>query len=253
MHISGSDRARATIGYLRRRIISGEWPVGSRIPTEPELMNTLGVGRTTVREAVRSLATMGMLETAPSRGTFVRSRLPSTSVLAEFVADFPIDDVLGFRRALEVEAARLAAIHRTPRQLETLRRARARAGAGEGGARDPPPPPPGPPPRPGHPSMVAASANPLIESLYRGAMTGLRLAIERGEVVFGASAQVRHDDHRRILAAIEEQDEDAATEAAGEHADRDLLRHSPDEESSSSGTTSGLPETGSVRIRHGSP
>lgn len=252
MHISGSDRARATVGYLRRRIISGEWPVGSRIPTEPELMNTLGVGRTTVREAVRSLATMGMLETAPSRGTFVRSRLPSTSVLAEFVADFPVDDVLGFRRALEVEAARLAATHRTPQQIEALRRAVELDV--EFDDVDPTRRERGRTPGRFHESMVAASANPLIESLYRGAMTGLRLAIERGEVVFGASAQVRHDDHRRLLTAIEEQDEDAAAEAAGEHADRDLLRHSPDDGvSSSSGTTSGLPETGSVKIRHDSP
>lgn len=250
MHTSGSDRARTTIGYLRRRIISGEWPVGSRIPTEPELMNTLGVGRTTVREAVRSLATMGMLETAPSRGTFVRSRLPSTSVLAEFVADFPVDDVLGFRRALEVEAARLAATHRTPGQLDTLRR----AFEDDVDDADPTRRERGRTPGRFHERMVAASANPLIESLYRGAMTGLRLAIGRGEVVFGASARVRHDDHRRILAAIEERDGDAAAEAAGAHADRDLVRQAPPgEESSSSGTTSGLPETGSLRMRQGSP
>ena len=82
MQTSGSDRARTTVAYLRRRIISGDWPVGSRIPTESELMESLAVGRTTIREAVRSLATMGMLETAPSRGTFVRSRLPASSVLA---------------------------------------------------------------------------------------------------------------------------------------------------------------------------
>ena len=68
---TGSDRARSTLAYLRRHITTGAWPVGSRIPIEPELTEQIGVGRSTVREAVRSLASIGMLETLPGRGTFV--------------------------------------------------------------------------------------------------------------------------------------------------------------------------------------
>ena len=58
---TGSDRARSTLAYLRRHITTGAWPVGSRIPIEPELTEQIGVGRSTVREAVRSLASIGML------------------------------------------------------------------------------------------------------------------------------------------------------------------------------------------------
>lgn len=61
---------------VRQKITSGEWPINSKIPTEPELMRLLGVGKTTVREAVRSLASLGVLEPLPGIGTFVRSRMP---------------------------------------------------------------------------------------------------------------------------------------------------------------------------------
>ncbi|MCW3156400.1 FadR/GntR family transcriptional regulator [Micropruina sonneratiae] len=61
----GSERARRTLAFLRQKITSGEWPINSKIPTEPELMRLLGVGKTTVREAVRSLASLGILEPLP--------------------------------------------------------------------------------------------------------------------------------------------------------------------------------------------
>src|SRR5690625_3753030 len=103
---SGTERARRTLAYLRRQITTGAWPVGSRIPIEPELTEILGVGRATVREAVRSLASIGMLETRPGRGTFVRSATPTSSVLTEFLTAYTLEELLSYRRALEVEADR---------------------------------------------------------------------------------------------------------------------------------------------------
>ena len=50
------------IEQMRGAITSGEWPVGQRIPPEPELVTALGVGRNTVREAVRALSHAGLLE-----------------------------------------------------------------------------------------------------------------------------------------------------------------------------------------------
>lgn len=76
-------------------------------------MELLGVGRSTVREAVRTLANLGMVESLVSRGTYVRSRLPVSSVLSDFLAEFGVADLLAFRRALEVEAAQLASISST--------------------------------------------------------------------------------------------------------------------------------------------
>ncbi len=63
------------IDQLRQSITTGEWPVGTRIPpTEPNLATALGVGRNTVREAVRALAHSGILEVRRGGdGTYVRA------------------------------------------------------------------------------------------------------------------------------------------------------------------------------------
>lgn len=49
-HPRRSALSEQVIAALRAQITSGEWPVGSRIPTEPELVEQLGVARNTVRE-----------------------------------------------------------------------------------------------------------------------------------------------------------------------------------------------------------
>ena len=52
--LGGSQKARDTLGYLRSQIVGGQWPVGELIPKEPELMELVGVGKSTIREAVRA-------------------------------------------------------------------------------------------------------------------------------------------------------------------------------------------------------
>ncbi|QXT64155.1 FadR/GntR family transcriptional regulator [Tessaracoccus palaemonis] len=212
----GTARSQAVLRYLRQKIVSGEWPVNSKIPTEPELMDLLGVGRTTVRESVRTLANLGMLETMVSRGTFVRSQLPVSSVLAEFMAEYELTDVLGFRRALEVDAAWLAAQHRTPEQLESLRQAVAADTdeADEAVER-------GETPGSFHHTLLETTGNPLMIAVYGGAMAGLRERLSAD--VTRETPEQRRADHAEILAAIEAQDAPAAAEAMIRHAKRDLV------------------------------
>ncbi|WP_054680000.1 FadR/GntR family transcriptional regulator [Microbacterium sp. No. 7] len=229
MDATGRGRVKTTIAYLRRKIVSGEWPVGSKIPTEPELMEMLGVGRTTVREAVRSLATLGLLEPAVSRGTFVRSRLPTSDMLADFVSEFPVHEILGFRRALEIEACQLAARNRTEAHIEALRAAHERDLAGDAGT----------PMRwergrtPGqfHQLLIEATGNSLMVGLYAGVMAGLRTAINKGEVVYGAGVETRRADHAAILEAIIAGDPIAAVHAAADHAEHDLIAAPADDDS----------------------
>lgn len=57
---------------LRERILSGEWPPGTKIPTEDQLGEMYGVSRVTIRSAVRTLVEAGFLERGQGRGTFVR-------------------------------------------------------------------------------------------------------------------------------------------------------------------------------------
>ena len=70
-HPRRSALSEQVIAELRQQITSGEWPVGSRIPTEPELVEQLGVARNTVREAVRALAHNGLLDIRQGSGTYV--------------------------------------------------------------------------------------------------------------------------------------------------------------------------------------
>lgn len=108
------------IEQMRQAIRTGEWPVDQRIPPEPELVGMLGVGRNTVREAVRALSHAGLLEVRQGDGTFVRATSEISGALRRLCGP-ELREVRQVRRVLEVEAARLAATHRGEADLATLK------------------------------------------------------------------------------------------------------------------------------------
>ncbi|WP_072802102.1 FadR/GntR family transcriptional regulator [Rhodococcoides yunnanense] len=112
-HLRPIDRAVFALG---QRIADGEWPVGSKIPGETTLAADLGVGRSTVREAIRELATRGLLRTRQGAGVFVLARTIPADV-ADTVRRARFADVSEVRRIVEVEAAVLAAQRRTEQDL----------------------------------------------------------------------------------------------------------------------------------------
>ncbi|GAA1527128.1 FadR/GntR family transcriptional regulator [Nocardioides humi] len=212
----GSDRARETVRRLQADITSGRWPVNGKIPTEAELAAELGVGRSTVREAVRSLAHLGMLEPAPGRGTFVRSLNPVRSVLTDFAAEHSWEDLLMVRRALEVQAAELAAELADADGVDRLRAAHeADLAASDGSER-------GRTPGQFHALLVDLSGNRLLSELYSGLMAALRRGIESGALHIGQDEQERHDAHAGLLEAIAAGRVREAGELAGTHACRDI-------------------------------
>ncbi len=113
------------VEQLRDQLTDGEWSVGDRIPTEHVLAEQLGVGRNTVREAVRVLVHAGLLESRQGNGTFVRSTADPAAVLRGMRHAGALD-VLELRVALEAEAARLAAARRDADDLLALRAALAK-------------------------------------------------------------------------------------------------------------------------------
>ena len=113
--------AAQTAEIVLSRVRAGEWPLGHRLPAEATLAVELGVGRSTVREAIRELAGKGVLETRQGAGVFVTS----VDVAEDWDAVLrrvSIASVLEARLAIETEAARLAAERRTPPDLRALRR-----------------------------------------------------------------------------------------------------------------------------------
>jgi DNA-binding FadR family transcriptional regulator len=122
-HPRRSALSEQVIAALRHQITSGEWPVGSRIPTEPELVEQLGVARNTVREAVRALAHNGLLDIRQGSGTYVVATSELAGVMHRRFADADPRHIAELRATLESSSAQLAAERRTERdlrQLETL-------------------------------------------------------------------------------------------------------------------------------------
>lgn len=121
---------RVVADSLRRQILSGALKSGDRLPTESELCELHSVSRSTVREALRALATERLLVTrrGVSGGSFVAAPAPeeiaglvqsSLSLLTD-QASVSVQSLLEVRLMLEVPAAGLAAARRAEPQLEDL-------------------------------------------------------------------------------------------------------------------------------------
>ena len=114
---------------IEAAILSGELPVGSRLGSERELMVQFGVSRPTVREALRMLQSMDLLE--PSTGTRGGPvvRAPSAETLGRSfrtmlgTSALGIAELVEFRLLLDGSACELAALRHTDAQLEAMRQA----------------------------------------------------------------------------------------------------------------------------------
>ncbi|MFE3449224.1 FadR/GntR family transcriptional regulator [Nonomuraea sp. NPDC059194] len=106
---------------LLARVRAGEWVLGQKLPGETTLAVQLGVGRSTVREAIRELAGKGVLQPRQGAGVFVTA-LDVAEDWDSVVRRAAITSVIEARVAIESEAAALAAARRTPADLRALRR-----------------------------------------------------------------------------------------------------------------------------------
>lgn len=116
--------AQRVVDIIREWIERGKLKRGDQLLPERELALELGVSRPTVRAGLRSLVTMGVLESRHGMGTFITDRPPtlgneSLSLLAT-LHGFTRDDMFGARRVLEIGAATLAAEFASQAQLAAL-------------------------------------------------------------------------------------------------------------------------------------
>jgi DNA-binding FadR family transcriptional regulator len=112
----------AVMERIGRLIDVGTYPPGAKLPSERELREQLEVGRSTVREALRGLEVLGLIELRQGRGAFVRSPHPQ---LGGGAAGPPgegwqLERVAEARLAIETSAASLAAVRRTDEQLKSI-------------------------------------------------------------------------------------------------------------------------------------
>lgn len=106
---------------IEKLIEDGTWPVGERIPPEPELVDKLGVSRNTIREAIRALIHAGLLRTRQGDGTYVCSSNSLGPVLQRRLERGKLSETLEVRAALEQEAARLASQRRNAEDIERIK------------------------------------------------------------------------------------------------------------------------------------
>jgi GntR family transcriptional regulator, transcriptional repressor for pyruvate dehydrogenase complex len=101
------------VEYILNLIKSGQVPPGGKLPTEKELTEQLGVSRTCVREAMKSLESLKMISVRPKVGAVVLEPSPaalfSTEQLSTAAYQQTTDSLIEFRRILEVGLASLAA------------------------------------------------------------------------------------------------------------------------------------------------
>ncbi|MET9292269.1 FCD domain-containing protein [Streptomyces sp. NPDC003077] len=196
---------------LRAQISAGHWPVGSKLPGETTLAKELGVGRSTVREALRALAGAGLVRSRQGSGV--------TVVATEPDEDWPtrlrraeVVDLYEVRQMIEVQAARAAALRRTDADLAAMDEALAKRRAAAGDTDD------------AafvdadialHAAVVAAARNPVLADLFatfvpvlrRGLIDLLALTGERARTPdLGDSA------HADLVEAVRRGDPDGAAE-----------------------------------------
>ncbi|MFC8731725.1 FadR/GntR family transcriptional regulator [Luteimicrobium sp. NPDC057192] len=219
MPLQRASLADQAADVLADRIAAGEWPVGSPLPGEHALAAELGVGRSTVREAVRALTSRGLVRARQGAGVFVTATTP-TPDWDDLLVRTRVADVVEARVAIEVQAARLAAARRTPADLGALRAALVARREVERAT--------GPGSDDGpyvdadlrfHAAVVEASHNPVLVELFAAFAPRVRTAMLELLALAGAGSPHHHDQdaHVAIVRAVEDREPDVAAAAASEH------------------------------------
>lgn len=204
--------AAQTASLLLARIRDGEWPLGHRLPGETTLAAQLGVGRSTLREAIRELAGKGVLDSRQGAGVFVTA-LDVAEDWDTVLRRSTIVSVIEARIAIEAEAAALAATRRTPADLRTIRRtlvARGVVGQSVPDHVDAD--------MAFHRAVITAAHNDVLTQLFDAFLPRLRLAmIDMLKIRPIASEPCDHALHQQLADAIIARNPEAAGAASRTH------------------------------------
>lgn len=112
------------VDNLKKRLASGEYATGDRLPTQLELARSMNVGRSSVREAMRELQALGLIELKVGSGAFVRSAsiTPESAIRWFRENEMLLNDLFEVRMAIEPVAVRLAALRATNAEIAELKR-----------------------------------------------------------------------------------------------------------------------------------
>jgi GntR family transcriptional repressor for pyruvate dehydrogenase complex len=205
----------AVAAQIERLIREGALQPGDKLPPERELAERFAVSRSGVREGIRSLELMGLVEPRPGEGTIVR--MPTFDSLLNPLASLLaqkrelVSEMLDVRRMIEPSLAARAARHATGEEIaqleEILRRQKAKVAAGELAIEED---------SEFHYAIARASKNSVILKVLDMLMDVLRDSRERSLQVEGR-LEKSFAGHRQIAAAIKRRDAGAAELAMRGH------------------------------------
>lgn len=219
----GAKAFEVVVDWVEEAILDGRVCVGDRLPAERDLAAQLGVGRSAVREGIRSLESRGVLRSRPgagAQGGTIVTAVPGralTRLLRLHVAlnRFPLGDVLEARVTLERSSARLAALNATAADLAAI----------DGPLRDMEDPQVGieefnRADTAFHVAVARASRNELVTDMTTAIRESMRLpilaAFHRVDD-FEGFADVLREEHRGIYEAIAAGDPELAAEVIERH------------------------------------
>lgn len=120
MQIQRRTLAQEVAERLIEGITNDEYAIGDKLPIEPELMKMYGVGRSSIREAIKILSIKGVLSVQQGVGTFVISKNIQESLESQ-INNAEIKEVYEVRSLLDSKIAARAAVHRSEKELETIK------------------------------------------------------------------------------------------------------------------------------------
>lgn len=204
------------ISKIQEMIVSGRWGPGQRLPRESDLAAQLGLSRSSLREAVRALTLVRVLEARQGDGTYVTSLEPqllleATGFATNLLRDHTILEVFEVRRLLEPTATALAAARMDEMERAALRQSLGRMMAAtteeelvEADVEF-------------HRVVVRAAGNSVLSSLLDGlSYRTLRARLWRAAADENADVVTR-SEHTRIYEAILDRDPELARSAAMSH------------------------------------
>ncbi len=212
--MSRLDHVSRVAGELERGILSGELAPGSRLPSERDISIRMGVSRSVVREALRRLASLGLVRSVHGSGTRVEA--PNSHLVTAGYQqllqrnNIPLDRLAEVRLPLESAIVTLAALRRDDTHLARMKAAQqvladARQPLEKHVQAD----------LEFHAALADATGNPLFGLLLAPIQ---QLLIESRRRTLGThGAALAHRHHRAILQAVEAGDAEAATQAMRTH------------------------------------
>ncbi|MFL6044312.1 MAG: FadR/GntR family transcriptional regulator [Propionibacteriaceae bacterium] len=204
------------ITSIRHMILTGELAPGDRLPPEGDLAANLGLSRTSLREAVRALTVLGVIDTRQGDGSYITGLGPelllgALGLAVDLQREEAIPDLIAVRRILEPAATALAASRITAGDLEQIR-SYIRSDldhdqVGQYVELD----------WEFHHAIARAAGNPLLSVLLDGlAAPTVRMRVWRGQTLPGVLERTL-EEHRAIADALEAHDAELAYAAATVH------------------------------------